>query len=73
MKYYLTEAGSKLFNPGKRKQKLANIKYFFQRKAETARAEAGEDTKFAEDPTKFANYRGPGKGHSGTQVVIRKK
>ena len=23
--------------------------------------------------TKFANYRGPGKGHSGTQVVIRKK
>jgi len=71
MKYYLTEAGSKLFNPVERKQKVAHIKYFFQRKERTARAEAGEPV--SPDPTKFANYRGPGEGHSGTRVVIRKK
>jgi len=73
MKYYLTEAGSKLFNPDKRKEAVKHIKYFFQRKAETARAEAGEPTRFGVDPTKFDGYKGPGQGHSGPKVVIRKK
>ena len=80
MKYYLTEAGSKLFNPVKRKQTLANIKYFFNRKRDTARAEGGEKSyghptqppsSPNPDPTKFDSYKG--QGHSGPKVVIRKK
>ena len=55
----------------KRAELVKHIRYFFNRKRDTARAEAGETV--SPDPTQFDTYRGPGEGHSGPKVTIRRK